>query len=1501
MYSHVSRVIAFAILVCAVGAGCGEGTGTGPEVTGLALSVDIVAGTDVAGFRFDIYTCDTTGPMLDGGVITTDIGGVGGTLDIGLGGGQLIASATTDLEDMPFPAGPEPFADGSTHLFSDQFFLLEPGCYDVVGTPVRIDGGDSLDCAPASRNGVIVEPGLTTEVGLISQCSGPEPGGLDVIGALNNPPEIVDARYDPSKFVFDCERTLVCVDYRDPNGDPLEFEWTELGTSGVAIVDGVEVADDGATACFEFAFEGIGDYQFGLTIYDLFEFAGSRIRAEDYFAAVGDPRESRAELAFDFHVNTDAEFLCRDGSALQTIPGLRAPERVDGCDFVTPEEYWCELVSDDRHCPDGDLDVEAYDLCDELCAEQNPCGGCAPMVGEPGDPCGPCGNDEFFCQAPDVLACSGATTNPCGGCVDLGGDPGDVCGPCGLDELVCDGSNDLDCNGNTEVGDSTCSPPPSENDLDLGSAPALSGSLTALDIVGLVSGSEQVLAYRVVRYDGENYEIEESDDQYLLLTGVVEHLNRNDTQSPPLRRGRGVFMPDFDSWYFVNFVVVDDQGPIDPDDPDYFDPSDPEIGTEPTIPVYDESIDDFGDGEELDILVFLDDEFIPRPSERRGEVIIESNVDGSIPDPDVLEQMRVLAVALERNEVRLEIIDRFDYLKVCGIVTEDQFEPIYSIAALSMRVTPPVARCIADSGGFARVEFDHETFSAFDPYVPSNRPNGGLARAQRMNVSEFWDAGIWGGQPNDAVRVRGTLGVMDSAIHVDHSAFEIPGTNDSRVFSAVDCRNSAETAFQGSGCRLCQLSAEGVCGPRTPETATDVDGDGFNELGGGHGTGVTHIAVGNGENWGSESVFPPTDGRMRDRLIGDQHGIAPEASVLFTSIGHTASRAEWGRSMDRFVSVGVDAVNYSFGGRCEDGLFADQRIPLGLRLSGVIGVFSAGNSGDGSRRCTVGAPATRPESFTIGRFALDNNTLAGTSAHGRGGRNMPTMVDLVAPGVGTHIPVHFAFTPPGPLPQTIPFDLLYGTDGVPCPNGACVRDPLLDGETFRPVRYQGTSFAAPAVAGLVLLIQETLRRIGSPDWDDPNLMTTELLSMGERGPIVQGTQDFNQFSRFQGAGDVVAVPWYLPGAPDGVNPPFMMVSDIRHVNRGENSRQRLMLDSANDRLFPLPIELEQFRSVFWQWETSTKFRRTNAPSVRMRVRHVTDDPNFDTTLCGGGEYIESVPDRNDWKGRVQVDGDTSGGACVQLEFVTTGRMSSSGGARLVANTRFFSGTEGGAVFPVFNGSEDVQTITTFNNRTLQPGEVVRIPAQGSTQRITWSTAGAPGAFDTFVVPNYSLTVDPLAAWPDFQVRWPGRDSVELQGEGFLADDRWLVLHGRARRLDRFGLQGMFVPYRGPDAAPGTAQLRVLNLMAQDFDEPYSLIQVQPTPSLFARYGIWSALLPTQVGPLLVNLELHTLNGVQVLINGFQLVLGDGTVTNVFVHPDAARNPQFFIEVAPSAP
>src|SRR5688500_16066359 len=99
------------------------------------------------------------------------------------------------------------------------------GCYDVIATPMTEGGVPSARCDAAWEKKVEVVEGETTEILLINQCHGKDPGALDAIATLNHEPEIGDVSFEESKFIACGDTQVVCATVTDPDNDPLEFVW----------------------------------------------------------------------------------------------------------------------------------------------------------------------------------------------------------------------------------------------------------------------------------------------------------------------------------------------------------------------------------------------------------------------------------------------------------------------------------------------------------------------------------------------------------------------------------------------------------------------------------------------------------------------------------------------------------------------------------------------------------------------------------------------------------------------------------------------------------------------------------------------------------------------------------------------------------------------------------------------------------------------------------------------------------------------------------------------------------------------------------------------------------------------------------------------------------------------------------------------------------------------------------------------------------------------------
>lgn len=353
----------------------GEGLVTG--TTALALMSDILGDTDVAQMQFTITRVPCAGEVADPAWAPVTV--VKPLEDM------MIPSHMPALEDRPFDAG-------SGHLFADHFQTCEAGCYDVAVQPLDGGGGVSADCAPAGRNGVLVEDGVTHELLLIHQCDGPQAGAKDVLAALNHSPEILEVTYDPTKFLYECEFLRLCATVRDPDGDPLEFVWEQSGGPPMFLAP-VVVDDhqdgDLRTQCVQLVPAQAASYEVRVTVYDLAHDGGQLTRIENILAQYGGGGTSHDAMAVPVHVNWDVELLCFDaGGALVRRPNTRIPQRHAQCDWVTPEEFYCnpDWAPVAQTCPGGVYNPRAvYPRCDGTPPEppdppDPPCGDCVGKV-----------------------------------------------------------------------------------------------------------------------------------------------------------------------------------------------------------------------------------------------------------------------------------------------------------------------------------------------------------------------------------------------------------------------------------------------------------------------------------------------------------------------------------------------------------------------------------------------------------------------------------------------------------------------------------------------------------------------------------------------------------------------------------------------------------------------------------------------------------------------------------------------------------------------------------------------------------------------------------------------------------------------------------------------------------------------------------------------------------------------------------------------------------------
>ena len=107
----------------------------------------------------------------------------------------------------------------------DAFFVVKPGDYKVVASPLDANGKPSASCTTTSGTAA-VSAGKTTEIILSIFCSAEGTGGLDVVVTVEQGPVITGLTFDPSKFVLACAPLTIKVTAADVQKDPLAYSWS---------------------------------------------------------------------------------------------------------------------------------------------------------------------------------------------------------------------------------------------------------------------------------------------------------------------------------------------------------------------------------------------------------------------------------------------------------------------------------------------------------------------------------------------------------------------------------------------------------------------------------------------------------------------------------------------------------------------------------------------------------------------------------------------------------------------------------------------------------------------------------------------------------------------------------------------------------------------------------------------------------------------------------------------------------------------------------------------------------------------------------------------------------------------------------------------------------------------------------------------------------------------------------------------------------------------------
>ncbi|MEZ4266201.1 MAG: hypothetical protein R3F39_07465 [Myxococcota bacterium] len=342
-----------------------------------------------------------------------------------------------ESESLPPWLEPDP-PGGDNHPFADLLAIVAPGDYVICARAMATAGDGSLvpstHCGSVSGTATVVAE-QTTEVVLMIQCEGDPTGGLDVVVALNDPPQIDDLVIDPSKFITTCETATVTVFASDPNGDALNYTWSETLADGTS----VPLAGSGATLSY-------GSLEPGV---------------HQLLVVVDDGHGATAQLSFPVHVSAGADCgpgfegdCCVDSTDDGTGAGTPGCEDPDVTDCVCALDPFCCAVAWDAICVD-----EAINDCGTVCDPGGPV--CGDGTCDGGEDCGTCADDCGACATCGDGICGNTPGEACDTCPsDCGSCCGDgVCDPAGDEDCA---TCEADCGACAACGDGICGNTPGE-------------------------------------------------------------------------------------------------------------------------------------------------------------------------------------------------------------------------------------------------------------------------------------------------------------------------------------------------------------------------------------------------------------------------------------------------------------------------------------------------------------------------------------------------------------------------------------------------------------------------------------------------------------------------------------------------------------------------------------------------------------------------------------------------------------------------------------------------------------------------------------------------------------------------------------------------------------------------------------------------------------------------------------------------------------------------------
>ncbi len=360
------------------------------------------------------------------------------------------------------------------------------------------------------------------------------------------------------------------------------------------------------------------------------------------------------------------------------------------------------------------------------------------------------------------------------------------------------------------------------------------------------------------------------------------------------------------------------------------------------------------------------------------------------------------------------IWDVLDGLKASGHVDPEKgYQPLWIQNAIVVHGDDTAETTMASAAGVAQA-FKSANLIYNGPVDPTGGETLGnsATKSRGKNSGRDWDIDRVGAPKAWADNITGknvTVGIIDTGVDVEHPALL--------------------TNFRGYNPDMGYVDLTGSWLDTTGKSPDKMVDDG------GHGTWVAAKAVGSDGRTNKVGVAPDakwfaarglgeeggTDGML---LRAFQYMVAPRVPTPGTSPG---SR--------RDLTMGADIINNSWGSNNGMSL-AYMHALRNIAAMGVINVFAAGNDGKGGVPGSLGSPASSPYVISVGATNRKDK------------------------------PAEFSSRGPNPIPSP---------DGEPSPfvaaPGEDVRSAIPGGGYERG--WQGTSMAAPMIAGFAALAQQT--------------------------------------------------------------------------------------------------------------------------------------------------------------------------------------------------------------------------------------------------------------------------------------------------------------------------------------------------------------------------------------------------------------------------------------------